>query len=234
MVAWKSAFGLACVGLWCGGQAEISQAEEMPWGNQIVGMIDASDAAPGPFTYYDDGSACRRATEVYEPTAPLCDSWFSYTAPGNNWAAIRGIAWHVGRKRTATWYSDSTTSEGNSISLALYAAKAAFSRPLKPTGGTFSMSELIEVAIPCWGTTCRHHYYWKSNTDGQVYRTVGTRVDGDAYNAAAFVTTGIGTHGPIRGIVIWYPQPAIDPWWTTFYQDGYINMSDNQYELDQP
>jgi hypothetical protein len=207
------------------------------WATSTVGMSHYCPSSTCKiYAWYDDGWVCRGNVTIGSlPTHDVCsDAMYVYSAPDGNFAAIRGVGIAQNTSQVYAWYSDSTYTRGTSGNLTQYANKFAFSRPNKPGGGTFSMSELIEVDNSLNG---QWYYYWK--VGGTVYRTTGTSADGDEFSQAATVSVS-SNHGSIVGIGfnVWFdcgslPCVQNSPI-VAWYSDGFFNQSTSSSNLNQP
>jgi hypothetical protein len=208
------------------------------WASQVVGMTYQTIHSPlYVYTWYDDGWVCRGNVQIGSVKGTnLCNnSMYQYSAPNNDFKAIRGVGMARNTERMYYWYADSTLSRGTSDNATAYSGKLPFARAAKPGGGTFSMNELIEVDNSPNG---QWYFYWKSASNGIVYRTTGTSDDADSNSGAQQVTVS-STHGYIVGI-------AFNEWWycpsgctvhntpiLTWYSDGTVNESTTSLNLAQ-
>jgi hypothetical protein len=173
------------------------------------------DESERPYAWYTDGTVCKG----HHNGNNLCAAEeYTYTAPGS-FSSIRGVAIAADTSHVYAWYSDSTVSEGTSWNLSYYSGgKRSFARPVKPGGGLFSMSELVEADHNHNGWV---YYFWLSGST--LYRTLGTSRNAEAHSSAQIVTWA--TSKTIRGI-------SFDDWKIeTWYSDGTKNSSSNSLNL---
>lgn len=196
------------------------------WPDQVVG-VEWHENVDLFYFWYDDGTAC---TDGHARLG--CRTFFNYSVPGGAFTSVRGIAVDQVRRRVLAWYSDSTVSEGLTTNFSHYTGKRTFTRPRKPSGALFSMSELIDVTANSFyfnGTLYSgdYWYYWKDGT--RVYRTVGSATNAASSGGAQLVNAATD-QGPIVGIGL-LPMGS-SMWLYTYYGGGYQNVSFDPLDLD--
>ena len=208
-------------------QETTSQVAERLWdgwtdgtgGNEIVGMAIAPSTDKG-FAWLVTGQYCRGTARN-----PCSDGFFPYSVPGTGYTAIRAVGIAKNTSHVYAWYSDSTVSQGTSSNFQAYAGKLSFSRPAKPSGGTFAMDDLIEADC---SSNLEWYYYWVDGS--QLYRTIGTSRDASFYSAAQTVHL-VDPATSIVGIA--FDNNTTAKIWT-YYSDGSLNISTNSLDLAQP
>ena len=190
---------------------------------KIVGISRASQQMK-PYAWDSTGFVCRGlawGTDVCGETR------YPYSAPGA-FTSIVAVATANGSNHVYAWYSDSKVSQGTSDNLSAFNGKVTFSRPTKPGGGQFAMTDLIEADVSGNGQV---YYYWKLGS--KVYRTTGTSNNGGINSGAAQVTVS-----PDDGDIVGISFGGIDvdtgarPV-ETWYADGWYNQSTSSLNLAQ-
>ncbi len=199
------------------------------WANQMVGVGNHPSFTfnQPTWTWYNDGTVCRGYG-----LADLCShSSYEYSAPDNNFNAIRAVGIANNNSHVYAWYSNGTVSHGHSSNLTAYNTNGVprtFYPPAKPGGGFFAMSALVEADNSPNG---HWYYYWKSGSI--LYRTTGDSEHGDSHTLAKPVTVST-LHGGIDAIVGIAFVPGNPNTINTWYADGYVNMSTDSLNLAQP
>lgn len=191
--------------------------------NQAVGMaiIDPPSVPDVPqklYMWLNTGVVCRGSD-----VSPCLDT-YNYSAPGNDFAAIRAVGIAKNTGQTYAWYSDSTVSRGSSDNLTAHNGKLAFTRAANPGGGLFTMNQLVEVDNSDNGSW---YYYWL-DAGGVVWRTTGTSGNSQSHSTAVQVTSPFTAS--IVGIAFGSTVPAE---LYTYYNDGWLNISTSSLNLSQ-
>jgi hypothetical protein len=182
-----------------------------------VGMAIAQKTGSA-YQWLTGGTVCRGTA-----ADPCGGTSYAYSAPNNCYTCISGVGIAKNTNHVYAWYSDGTVSQGSSDNLTAHNGKLAFTRPAKPSGGTFSMSQLIEVDNSDNGDW---YYYW---LDGSiVYRTTGASNNGSSSSTAQQVT--VTSPSSIVGIAFGTGSPASV---ITFFSNGNRNISTSSLNLVQ-
>lgn len=187
----------------------------------VGAVVGVSAAIPGslePYAWYADGTVCRGQSG----STDVCStSRSTYAAPGAP-STIVGVGFAVDTGHVYAWYSDNTYSQGTAKDLSAYHGKLAFTRPLRPDGSVFAMTDLVEVDNSPNG---EWYFYWKQGST--LYRTTGPSNNGSGYSGRAQVNYP-NNHGDIVGISFF--GKSIETW----YADGARNVSSTSVNLSEP